>query len=388
MKKRKDSKIFTDELKRTIPIYILGMFFHSVTIYIHYKIPSILGNILDLLLQEETQKQIIMTQVYALVFYSVILIVPRVLYRTLLFRTARVSDTYLRKKVVEHLQYVKPEYYDKEDKGTYLAYLSKELVMVRKFFGNFFFDIARLVVAPILGIIMIGKNVDLGLSLSVLSIIPICVVWIFKLYKELNQKIEDARKVGVEYSKIIEQNTSGFSLIKLYNEQNNQKTKFEDVNNRTYETDYEIGVVKNKIANVMNILYAICYSLGFAIGVFLIQKNSITVGDLTVYIACISLALSEIMKSIEPLLDGWAYFKQARRRFNYFFSLETYKRDGKELKDIQTIKIDNLSYYYTKNAKPALSNITMQISKGEKIGIVRSSRKWKNNTNEHFSRIL
>lgn len=55
----KDSKIFTDELKRTIPIYILGMFFHSITVYIHCKIPSILGNILDLLLQGEIQKQII-----------------------------------------------------------------------------------------------------------------------------------------------------------------------------------------------------------------------------------------------------------------------------------------------------------------------------------------
>ncbi len=366
----KDSKIFTDELKRTIPIYILGMFFHSITVYIHCKIPSILGNILDLLLQGEIQKQIIMAEVYALVLYSVILIVPRVIYRVLIYRTARISDTYLRKKVVEHLQYVKPEYYDKEDKGTYLAYLSKELVMIRKFFGNFFFNISKLVIAPIIGIIMIGKNVNLGLALSVLPIIPICVIWIFKLYKELNKKIEDARKVGVEYSKIIEQNTSGFSLIKLYNEQENQKTKFEKINEQTCETDYKIGVVKNKIANVMNILYAICYSLGFAIGVFLIQKNSMTVGDLTVYIACISLVLSEIIKSIEPLLDGWAYFKQARRRFNYFFSLEKYKRDGKELKNIEKIEINNLSYYYSKSAKPALSNITMQISKGEKIGIV------------------
>ncbi len=370
----KDNKIFTDELKRTIPVYILGIFFHSVTIYIHYKIPNILGNILDLLLQGEIQKQIIMAEVYALLFYSIIMIIPRILYRILLFRTDRISDTYLRKKVVEHLQYVKPEYYDKEDKGTYLAYLSKELVMVRKFFGNFFFNIARLVVAPILGIIMIGKNVNLVLAVSVLPIIPICVIWIIKLYKELKEKIEDARKVGVEYSKIIEQNTSGFSLIKLYNEQNNQKANFENINNKTYETDYEIGVVKNKIANVMNILYAICYGLGFTIGVYLIYKNTITLGDLTVYIACISLVLSEIMKSIEPLLDGWAYFKQAKRRFNYFFNLETYKRDGKELKEIQKIEIDNLSYYYIKNERPAISNITMEIHKGEKIGIVGRSR--------------
>lgn len=39
----KSNKIFIDELKRTFPIYILGMIFHAIVIYILYKIPSIIG---------------------------------------------------------------------------------------------------------------------------------------------------------------------------------------------------------------------------------------------------------------------------------------------------------------------------------------------------------
>ena len=49
-KMKKNNKIFIDELKRTFPIYILGMVFHAIVIYILYKIPSIIGNILDLLI--------------------------------------------------------------------------------------------------------------------------------------------------------------------------------------------------------------------------------------------------------------------------------------------------------------------------------------------------
>ena len=92
------SKIFTDELKRTFPIYILGMIFHACEIYILYKIPTIIGVILDLLLQENGNKQLIMKQVYELIWYSVIMIFPRMIYRTLYFTNARTSDTYLRKK--------------------------------------------------------------------------------------------------------------------------------------------------------------------------------------------------------------------------------------------------------------------------------------------------
>lgn len=363
-------KLLIEELKRTFPIYAIGMIFHAICIYILYKIPSIIGKILDLLLQGNIDKEIIMKQVYMLIFYSVFMIFPRIIYRTLYFRRARISDTYLRKKVIEHLQYVKPEYYDKEEKGAYLAYLSNEILMVKRFFGNAFFNISRLCIAPIIGIAMIGQNVSLILASTIIPIIPIAVIWIIKLYKKLDQEIEKARKVNVDFSNTIEQNTSGFSLIKLYNEQQNQKEKFEKVNQEKYLTDYQIGVIKNKISNVINILYATCYCLGFAIGVCLIQKNLITVGELTVHISCLSIVLSEVTNSIEPLLNGIAYFKQAKRRYNYFFNLETYDKKGKELKEIEKIEVNHLTYSYLKNEKPTLRNITMEIFQGEKIGIV------------------
>lgn len=366
----KNHKIFIDELKRTFPIYIIGMFFHAICIYILYKIPTIIGEILDLLLEGNIEKEIIMQQVYQLIFYSIFMIIPRIIYRTFYFRRARISDTYLRKKVVEHLQYVKPEYYDKEEKGAYLAYLSNEILMVYKFFGNAFFNMTRLFISPVIGIAMIGKNVNLLLAASVIPIIPIAIIWIFKLYRKLDEEIEKARKINVEYSNTIEQNTSGFSLVKLYNEQQNQKKKFERINQERYLADYRIGVVKNKISNVINIMYATCYCLGFAIGVFLIQKNIITIGELTVYISCISVALSEITNAIEPLLEGVAYFKQAKRRYNYFYNLEPYDKTGEELKEVEKIEVHHLTYQYAENMKPAIENITMEICQGEKIGIV------------------
>ena len=367
---KKNHKIFTDELKRTFPSYFLGMIFHAICIYILYKIPSILGEILDLLLEGNIEKEVIMGHVYRLILYSILMIIPRIIYRALYFRRARISDTYLRKKVVEHLQYVKPEYYDKEEKGAYLSYLSNELLMIRRFFGNEFFNITRLFIAPVIGITMIGKNVNPILALSVVPCMPLAVIWMIKLYQKLEEEIEKARKVNVELSNTIEQNTSGFSLIKLYNEQHHQKEKFKKINQENYLADYRIGVIKNKISNVINILYATCYSLGFVIGIYLIQKNSITIGDLTVYISCISVVLSEITNAIEPLLNGIAYFKQSKRRYNYFFHLETYSQEGKELKEIQKIEMNHLTYQYAKNMKPVLQDITMEISQGEKIGIV------------------
>ena len=366
----KNNKIFTAELKRTFPIYILGMVFHAIVIYILYKIPSIIGNILDLLIKGNTNKDVIMHSVYSLIFYSIIMIIPRIIYRTLFFTRARISDTYLRSKVIEHLQSVKPEYYDKEDKGVFLAYLSKEILSIRKFFGNAFFNVTRLIVSPIIGLIVIGKDLNMILMLSILPFFPIAMYFLYKLYKKQGELLEKERKVYIDLSKNIEQNTSGFSLIKLYNEQKNQRKKFDKINEETYKSDVNVGAVIYKMDMVANILYAVCYCVGFTVGLILINKGLLTIGELTAYISCIAFAISEIVNSIEPLLTGISNFKIASRRFNYFFGLDTYKKEGIKLERIDKIEIKNLSYSYEKEGKLAIDNINMTINSGEKVGIV------------------
>ena len=89
----RNSKIFIDELKRTFPIYIVGMIFHAIVIYILYKIPSIIGNILDLLIEGNVNKEVVMNEVYVLIFYSIVMLIPRMIYRFLFFTQARISDT-------------------------------------------------------------------------------------------------------------------------------------------------------------------------------------------------------------------------------------------------------------------------------------------------------
>ena len=311
-----------------------------------------------------------MHNVYSLIFYSIIMIIPRIIYRTLFFTRARISDTYLRSKVIEHLQTVKPEYYDKEDKGVFLAYLSKEILSIRKFLGNAFFNVARLIVAPIIGLIVIGKNFNIILMLSILPIFPIAIYFLYKLYKKQEELLEIERKVYIDLSKNIEQNTSGFNLIKLYNEQENQKEKFDKVNEETYKSDVNVGAVMYKMDMVSNIMYAACYGIGFAVGLFLINKGLLTIGELTSYISCITIAISEIINSIEPLLTGMSNFKIASRRFNYFFGLDTYRKEGKKLEKIDKIEIRNLFYSYGNNERLAIDNINMTINKGDKIGIV------------------
>lgn len=367
---KKYNKIITKELNRILPYHLLGVLLHTVVIYMAFKIPNSIGNILDMLMQTNINKEQIMQEAYWLIFYCSFVFIPRTLYRTLYFTVSRKSDTYLRKKVVEHLQEVKPEYFEKENKGAFLAYLSKEILSIHKVLGNFWFWLTKMCITPIMGIILIWNQLNKELALYLIPAFPIAIIAMYHYYKKLKEKVEISRKVYVELSKNIEQNTEGFLLVKSYNRQKEQTEKFKEINSQMYSADYKIGVAKNKISSVINLLWAYCYVAGFGIGIIYILNGTVSVGGIVAFIGYIGQILGDFVSAIQSFLQKMPYFSQSINRFNYFLNLEEFPKTEKVLEKIDKIEIKHLSYWYNDNKKPSLNDINMTIKKGEKIGII------------------
>ena len=367
---KKYNKIITKELNRILPYHLLGIVFHTIVIYLAFKIPESIGKILDMLSQTNVDRELIMQETYWLIFYCAIVVIPRIIYRILFFTYSRKADTYLRKEVVKHLQKVKPEYFEKENKGAFLAYLSNEILSIRKILGNNWFNLDKVIITPIIAIILIWGQFNKQLALWLIPVFPIAGICMFYCYKKLKEKIEISRKTYVELSKNIEQNTDGFLLIKSYNQQEKQVEKFKNINSKMYKADYEIGVAKNNISRIINILYGVCFMIGFTVGIQYIVDGIMTVGELTAFIGYISNTLSNFVAGTQKLLERMPYMKQSLNRFNYFLNLDEYKKDGKSLEKINTIEVKHLSYWYDNTEKPALDNINMTIHNGDKIGII------------------
>lgn len=367
---KKYNKIVTKELNRVLPYHLFGVVLHSIVIYLAFKIPQSIGNILDLLMEENINKVQILQECYWLIFYSSFVFIPRTLYRTLYFTVSRKADIILRKQVVKHLQKVKPEYFEKENKGAFLAYLTKELLSIRKILGNFWFYLTKMCVTPIMGIILIWSELNKELALYLIPAFPIAVISMYFYYKRLKEKIETSRKVYVELSKNIEQNTEGFLLVKSYNRQKEQTQNFKEINKKMYDADYQIGVAKNRISAVISLLWAYSYVVGFGIGIIYLLNQSISVGGIVVFIGYIGQILGDFVSSIQSFLQRMPYFKQSINRFNYFLNLDELPKNGEMLEEINKIEINHLSYWYNADKNPSLKDINMIINKGEKIGII------------------
>ena len=370
MKKRKHSKLIIDELKRTFPLYIMGMIFEIIALYISLLISQITGKILDMILQTNIAKEQIMQEIYILLFWSAIIILPNLIKRLFYYAVGRTSDMKLRREIYKKLQYVKEDYYETTEKGKFLAYLTKEIPMIKKFLGGFFQNITHLVMVPVLVIVISGKDLDIRLSIMLVAILSVTLIIILKLYKKKNILVEESRKQYINMSNVIEQNTSNFTLIKLYNNQEEQGKVFNKNNKIMQEKDFQVGKIDNTINNTTNIAESLSYILTVIYSVICIKNGQMTVGDLTVFIAFIDKMFGGISNRINKITSSIVYFKQSVNRMDQIMSLDIYNTKNKQIIDeIDTIKVNNLSYKYPNNNKYVLKDINFEINKNDKIGI-------------------
>lgn len=371
MKKKSHSKLIENELKRTFPLYIMGMIFEIIALYISLLISQITGKILDMILQTNIAKEQIMQEIYILLFWSAIIILPNLIKRLFYYAVGRTSDMKLRREIYKKLQYVKEDYYETTEKGKFLAYLTKEIPMIKKFLGEFFQNITHLVMVPVLVIVISGKDLDIRLSIMLVAILSVTLIIILKLYKKKNILVEESRKQYINMSNVIEQNTSNFTLIKLYNNQEEQGKVFNKNNKIMQEKDYQVGKIDNTINNTTNIAEGLSYILTVIYSVICIKNGQMTVGDLTVFIAFIDKMFGGISNRINKITSSIVYFKQSVNRMDQIMSLDIYNTKNKQIIDeIDTIKVNNLSYKYPNNNKYVLKDINFEINKNDKIGII------------------
>ena len=164
----------------------MGMIFEIIALYISLLISQITGKILDMILQTNIAKEQIMQEIYILLFWSAIIILPNLIKRLFYYAVGRTSDMKLRREIYKKLQYVKEDYYETTEKGKFLAYLTKEIPMIKKFLGEFFQNITHLVMVPVLVIVISGKDLDIRLSIMLVAILSVTLIIILKLYKKKN----------------------------------------------------------------------------------------------------------------------------------------------------------------------------------------------------------
>lgn len=235
------------------------------------------------------------------------------------------------------------------------------------------------------GLIM-AMLIDFKLSLILLLIMPIFVVFIYfimsrtvPLYKVVQKKLDIL-------SVIIRENLSGVRVIRAFARLDKERERFLKSNKDYAEASISVG----RVSALLNPVTTVVINLGIAailwFGGIEVYEGSMTQGEVIAYINYVNMILSALIV-LANLVVTFTKAAASANRVNEILGLEpsivdktvlanitaTDELKSEKNDDMPIIEFRNVSFSYTESSEYALKNISLEIKKGQRVGIIGST---------------
>ena len=227
----------------------------------------------------------------------------------------------------------------------------------------------------IVGSLIMAIAIDIRLSAIFLIVSPILVFIVFFVMKKVSPLLMDSKKKLDKTSGITRENLIGARVVRAFNKQDFETSRFQNSNYELVNTDLKIvawtSVLPAIIGTVINFaIVAILYFGGFEVNI-----GNISQGNLIAFInyfTQISMALVQIAR----LITIYTRMNTSVDRINEIFSLENsivnpenpvvVNFDKKTLGDVE---FKNVSFSYN-DIHNAINSLSFKAKHGETIGVI------------------
>lgn len=213
--------------------------------------------------------------------------------------------------------------------------------------------------------------------LLILVLIPITFsVYFFKIgQREFNinwERATDKRKSWYLSYLVTRDNT--FKEIKSYGIGQYVLNKFDSINSKFVKQDIKLFKRRSIFTFIFEFVQQACTSIILFIIIYSALIGEILIGNVVGFINALNLIQNnckEILNTVYTLYENNLYISQLFQ----FLDLEeeNFNIENKELKnisDIETLDIKNLTFKYSNSPNVVLNNINLNIKKGERVAIV------------------
>ncbi|MBQ1187014.1 MAG: ABC transporter ATP-binding protein, partial [Clostridia bacterium] len=319
------------------------------------------------------------TALNVLVFFAVyfgITLISSVgyLYRTYLCNKLGIGvSTGLRAQLNEHIQKLSLSFLDKRNPGAVIERVMNDTYHVRSFicdcFCNMFGMLVTLVSLAVLMLILNWK-----LALAAFAFAPLIIIFARTFWPKIRRIFHNQSRRADRIQNKLQDVLSGIRIVKTYGKEKEEVEEFCKLNDKLASVQRSNEVFFAIFFPFLSLLLAFGTYLITYLGGMGVLEGSMTVGELMQFIAYAGMLLG-------PL--SWMSFLP-RRIINMTTSLERIydildevpnitNKENAIKKEIEgNIDINNITFGYN-SYDPVVENLTLNVKKGEMIGLVGSS---------------
>jgi subfamily B ATP-binding cassette protein MsbA len=352
-------------------LYLLGGFFcilivNSTQLYA----PKFVGELID---QLNKTKNLASLNKIALIIVGLLFLRSIFLYGQIYLLSfvghRLVAD--LRNKLFAKIQYLSLEYFNKWSSSELISRTLQDTQLIQTSFLSNLSDLFYSIIL-LLGIIFILFLSQWQLALATFLIIPLFILSISGIGKEIQKWSLAVQKKIADLTAIIQESIKGARIVRIFVKEEEEIDKFIRENEKNFWRNVKIAQLTATQIPLVSFLSALAIVFLIWLGSRKIAQGQLTLGSFIAFLTYVGMALDPAI----TLLRVFSGIKQSSASFERIFEILDQGRDVIEIPNAKIlppikglVEFENVSFTYD-NKNWALKNINLKVNPGEKIAIV------------------
>jgi ABC-type multidrug transport system fused ATPase/permease subunit len=277
----------------------------------------------------------------------------------------------LRMRMYHHLQRLSLGYYNTHQTGTILSTITADIQTIQGFASSSTLDILvdLLTIICMLGL-MFWLNWDF--TLIAVAVTPFLLLFVSRFKRAVKKATHEVRKEQSEIVAVVQQGLESMQVVKAFGQEKTEEELLQEVSHATVSAALKARSIKALLSPVVTITVAACTAIVLWRGAALILAGSMTVGELTVYLAYLTKFFKPV-KDLATMTNAIAQAAVGAERVRGILNTDTVipeKDDGIEPQTLAgDIEFEHAAFGYDP-AVPILTDVSFKIKPGEFVGVV------------------
>lgn len=355
---------------------LLGLVILIVVDGLQLVTPELLGRLADQL----TERSLTANQLYGYMagigLIAVVIAIGRYWWRILINGTARKMEYWLRNQLFLKLESLSWEYFSKHRVGDLMALATNDVTAVGQAAGVGLVMLVDALFLTIMTTVLMSVNIDP--QLTMVAVLPLPFIALLMLFggKLLRGRFKKVQEAFSHMTDQVQESFSGVRIIKTYTREDHHRNLFRKTNQENFDENMKLIKLWGMVFPMVKTISSVSLVLTLLYGGTMVMKDQISVGDFVAFISYIGI-LTWPMMAVGWVVNTMERGAASLGRINDFLDLEPEFEFGMDAivnadedEDGPVIRVENLSFHYPTSEQEVLSQVSFEIYRGQKIGVI------------------
>lgn len=334
--------------------------------------PKMIGNVIDQIRTGGLTEAELYRNVMLLVGLAVMIYVIVYIWITTLFGNSILLEKLLRGRLLQHMTKMSPSFFQRNTTGELMALATNDVLAIGQTAGYGVMTLVNTLVGTAVVLITMVSLISYKLMLAALIPLPFLTIVISMLGKRMRKRFVAAQASFGKMNDRALESISGMRVIRSYVQEEHDIAKFDEVTKDVMTKNMKVAAINSLFHPSISTIVGLSYAIGIGYGSYMVFHNQISLGQLVsfnIYLGMLIWPMIAFGEFINILQRGTASVD----RLSASFAQTADVQDHDHVTDVAQpgrIELQQLSFRYPGAEHDSLNGISLQLERGQTLGIV------------------